>query len=199
MARTSGASRNGTLLSSDAANGWIGVTILHTVVHIGPRAHDSLNILRNIDPSARPIVKLLGDSVSHTIDRSGVVMEPIITIALLVGALHKVIDSAASEAGPRLWGMLTDLVRRHRVGTEQPSEAQEAPPVVEVPRNESEIDVLARHLAQLAANDPEFAAGLRTWLKFADDVGSASSNTISGTVHGNAVQARDIGGPITFN
>ncbi|MFI5498419.1 hypothetical protein ACIA5E_05080 [Nocardia asteroides] len=123
-------------------------------------------------------------------------MEPIITVALLVGALHKVIESVASEAGQRLWTSLTDLIHRHREDAEQqPAVAAQT----DLPRTESEVEELAQRLIQLMSHSPEFTADLRTWLATAEPTTSSISNTITGTVHGNAVQARDIAGPITFS
>jgi len=71
------------------------------------------------------------------------------------------------------------------------------------PRTPEQISGLAERLARLAADDPELAADLGAWhattiatvaVTGAGDV----TNTVTGTVYGNVVQARDVSGPITF-
>lgn len=65
------------------------------------------------------------------------------------------------------------------------------------PRKAEPIKVLAERLAGAEAADPAFAEALRAgWSQHAESGGVV--NQISGTVHGNVVQTRDIHGNISF-
>ncbi|MCX4098122.1 hypothetical protein [Nocardia sp. alder85J] len=111
----------------------------------------------------------------------------------MTDALHKILDSAAGEAGKRAWEALATLLGRHR---SEPDATEEPVPV---PETDSEIEDLANRLARIAAADPAAAERLRAWLDGIDgDPPGTTHNTISGTVQGHAIQARDISGPITF-
>ncbi len=121
-------------------------------------------------------------------------MDPIITGPLLVGALHKVLDSTAGEAGKRAWDALAGLIARHRPGSRKEEALGE-----KVPETDAEIEALVRRILDAVSTNPQLAKELRAWQAEVDTtLPSSVSNTVSGTVQGNVVQARDISGPITF-
>ncbi|WP_216900294.1 hypothetical protein [Nocardia alni] len=121
-------------------------------------------------------------------------MDPIVTGPLLVGALHKVLDSAAGEAGKRAWDALTGLITRYRSRSQEKEGLGET-----VPETDAEIEALVRRILDIVATNPQLAAELRSWQAEVDTaLPSTVSNTVSGNVQGNVVQARDISGPITF-
>ncbi|AHI00505.1 hypothetical protein GCM10010174_64080 [Kutzneria viridogrisea] len=81
---------------------------------------------------------------------------------------------------------------------------------LESPDNEKAVQRLANRLAEAERSDPEFGGELRElWetakveITLAQNTQVASSggvnNSITGTVHGKVVQARDITGGITFH
>jgi hypothetical protein len=109
-------------------------------------------------------------------------------------------NGALGEAGKDAWDGLAGLVRKlgHRnVDVALPPGADRAAGTVDVA-------ALAQALALAADRNPEFAAALGAWQTETAgrlrDVGidQGTTNVISGTVHGPAVQARDIRGNISF-
>jgi hypothetical protein len=119
-------------------------------------------------------------------------MDPIITAPMLVSALTKLLDSAASAAGKQAWTALKGVIDRHR-GARDEVAADVAP---ETP---AQVAGLAETLARLAGADPALAADLAAWHSSVTVTGSGDVvNTVSGTVHGNTVQARDVSGGIMF-
>jgi hypothetical protein len=109
-------------------------------------------------------------------------------------------NGALGEAGKDAWDGLAGLVRKlgHRnADVALPAEADRAAGTVDVA-------ALAQALALAADRNPEFATALSGWQAETAgrlrDVGidQGTTNVISGTVHGPAVQARDIRGNISF-
>jgi hypothetical protein len=117
-------------------------------------------------------------------------MDPL-TAPIVLAGLKKALDSASGEAGRQAWEGFVALARR-AFGRPDAVVAREQP------------EALAGSVAEAAEHDPALAADLRTWLAQASQLevhNHSVSNTISGnaTIGGNVVQARDIGGSITFN
>jgi hypothetical protein len=120
----------------------------------------------------------------------------VLTGPLLVSCLTKVVDSAAGEVGKSLWSALTSLLARLRGRSSDAAEDVDE----KVPAGGSEITQLARRLLESAADDAEFAAGLHAWTADVQQrYPGGVTNTVSGSVDGNVVQAHDISAPITFN
>lgn len=132
-------------------------------------------------------------------------MEAVITAQMLVGALTKALDSAAGEAGKRGWAGLVELIKRRRARS-QGAEGESDGPVgsgdtPDAPDSASDVGRLAEWLAAQAEGDPRFARELLDWHKTVITTVSGQgdvNNSVSGTVSGSVVQARDISGPITF-
>jgi hypothetical protein len=134
-------------------------------------------------------------------------MDPL-TVSVVAGALNKFLGEAAGEAGRSAWAGLVRLVRTafpERLAVADAAE-QLAPGgtgtaagsgTVAVPDPGAVID-LSAELVTLAKSDTGFDGALREWLEQARTVsvqGGVTTNVISdgATVHGNVVQARDIG------
>ena len=124
----------------------------------------------------------------------------IVTAQMLAGALSKALDAAGGEAGRRSVAVLARIVGKWK--SRSGSEAGEAVPALDDPLKPEQIPGLARALAAAAAADPVLAGELADWhrgtvvtVTGAGDV----SASVSGTVDGNVVQARDVTGGITFN
>jgi hypothetical protein len=125
-------------------------------------------------------------------------MDPIITVPMLVSALTKALDSAAGEAGKKAWSALSALLTKHRRQDSGEADAQAAPLLRADVRD---IEAFAQHLATLAATDPALTQSLHDWAAETTVTCAGSDNTvntISGTVHGNVVQARDVSGSVNF-
>ena len=121
-------------------------------------------------------------------------MDPILTPAMISGALAKLLDGAASQAGSKAWDTLKALLTRHR---------GQAP---ERPASPEEASALAGELAAAAADDPALAGDLRAWHQSvvgSDNVVTVGSHNTSNNVSGSAgrvVQGRDFDNAnITFN
>lgn len=141
-------------------------------------------------------------------------MEPVITAQMLAGALTKALDAAAGEAGRRGWAALVELIKRRRAARSQSADdraqgsddqaegaGDQGQEAVEAPHSASEVGRLADWLAAQAEGDPQFARELLDWHKTVITIVSGqgdANNSVSGTVSGSVVQARDISGPITF-
>jgi hypothetical protein len=103
----------------------------------------------------------------------------------------------SDEAGKRAWDGLTSLVGRifGRPSSQAVKQIEPAAPHPET------IHELARALATEAESDPVATTALRDWMANTEralDQSGDVTNTVSGTVHGPVVQARDIHGGITF-
>ncbi|MFL6116330.1 MAG: hypothetical protein ACJ786_33995 [Catenulispora sp.] len=107
-------------------------------------------------------------------------MDPILTPSMITAALSKLFESAAAEAGTKVWDGLKALIVRHR---------GKAP---ERPASPAEAGALAEELAAAAHQDPAFARDLDAWHH--SIVGSDNVvNVVTGTV-GRVVQGRDFTG-----
>jgi hypothetical protein len=103
---------------------------------------------------------------------------------------------AAALAGKSV-GNLYDLVKKKFANRRQAAAALEA--AQGAAPDSPEVHTLTEHLAEAANTDPEFSAALQaTWAHLSASTGGVV-NQVSGTVHGNLVQARDIQGGITFS
>jgi hypothetical protein len=126
-------------------------------------------------------------------------MDPL-TMPQVAFVISRLADGALGEAGKQAWDALIGLVRRAR--------RRESPQITTLKALASheggQVDVreLATALVEQAESDPGFQAALREWWIGADRLiregGQANVNMISGTVHGSAVQTRDVMGSINF-
>jgi hypothetical protein len=124
--------------------------------------------------------------------------EDILTAVALAMATKAV--EGLTEGGKAAFAALARLVRER---FQRRASAQAALAEAEAdPPDEARIQSLRDELAQAAADDPEFDRELRRLWR---DVGSQSTantdgviNTVSGSVAGNVVQARDVHGGISF-
>ncbi|MFG2271349.1 hypothetical protein ACGFNY_16530 [Streptomyces chartreusis] len=117
--------------------------------------------------------------------------------------LMAVAGGTAGAAGQQIWTALRDLVRR-RGSDEEPSGEGELTALAQQSDSAERARQLAETLALRARQDPAFAEALAAWRREAETLvpnqtGSGDvRNEVSGTVHGNVVQARDIHGSIRF-
>jgi hypothetical protein len=127
-------------------------------------------------------------------------MDPL-TVSAVAAVVNKFLGEAAAEAGKSAWSGLVRLVRSAL--PDRPAVAQAAeqltPGTGSAPDQAVVID-LSHELVSLARTDAGFDAALREWLDRARSLsvsveGGVTTNVISGsaTVHGNVVQARDVG------
>ncbi|MFB7513163.1 hypothetical protein [Streptomyces sp. NPDC056144] len=134
-------------------------------------------------------------------------MDPITATALaaLAGGL-------GSEAGRNAWTALTALVRRpFRRGAAEEEPGQDPAPglssgelevaaLESAPTDPVRAQALATALGVRAALDGEFRMLLDEWWQRAQAVETGTvHNSISGTVHGTAIQGRDFSGPLTIH
>jgi hypothetical protein len=116
-------------------------------------------------------------------------MDPI-AVSTLTALITALVGGAAGEAGKGAWASLTGLVRRRFGGDSAAAVAVERVDA----RHPEEV---AAVLAERAGADPEFGESLAAWAAEAArivDLSRKTSNVISGTVHGNAIQ---IGGDVS--
>ena len=114
--------------------------------------------------------------------------------------ISRLADGALGEAGKQAWEALAGLVRRLRNRESEPLTDLEA--LADGRADHLDVGELAHMLVRQAGSDPGFSALLRQWLASTDRLiragDQANVNVISGTVHGPAVQARDVMGSINF-
>jgi len=119
-----------------------------------------------------------------------------LTAAALSATLIPLVTGAAGEAGKAAWASLASYVRsklRH-----DPAAVAAVGVLEQQPADVGTVTKLAVSLAAEADRDTDAAAWLRTWHDDAAKVtATVTHNTISGTVHGNAVQGGNIGS-VTF-
>ena len=104
-------------------------------------------------------------------------------------ALSRIAEGSLGAAGSQLWEELKGLVSRRNKSAGRDLEA-----TVPDETAGANVELLARALAQNAANDPELRSSLEDWMgRVQQQIDGDVSNSITGAVHGNVVQARDIG------
>ncbi len=113
-------------------------------------------------------------------------MEPV-TAAALTTVLAGTLSGATGEAGAQAVQALRRLLQRapegHRDGLEEVERAIEG-------GEAEQAEAIARYLIESARDDAGFEHELRTWLAEASAARSPSvSNSITGPVHGNVIQA----------
>lgn len=123
-------------------------------------------------------------------------MDPL-TVSAVAAVFNRVLGGTAAEAGKSAWAGLVRLVRSAFPDRAAVAEAAERLTAGAVPNQNAVID-LSAELVGLARGDAAFEGVLREWLERADPLpvdGGVTTNVISdgATVHGNVVQARDIG------
>lgn len=111
-----------------------------------------------------------------------------------------ILMSIATTLTSKAAGSLYDLVRQKFAKRPAGSAVLEA--AEGAPADSTEVRVLAEELGRAERSDPEFSTQLRdVWRHLTVDQRvdrSLHLNQITGTVEGNAVQARDINGGISF-
>ncbi|HEX5401009.1 MAG TPA: hypothetical protein VFX16_01760 [Pseudonocardiaceae bacterium] len=112
--------------------------------------------------------------------------------------VEPILISIATALATKAAGGLYDLVRA--AFRRRPDAAKELEAAVGAEPDSAPIHALATRLAQVEAEDPEFAGQLRaTWAAVSQHAeGDGVTNQISGPVSGRVVQARDITGDINF-
>jgi hypothetical protein len=104
-----------------------------------------------------------------------------------------------AAGGRAAFDALVRLVRRR---LERPGSVLELPEAGADASNATPIEVVRQRLANTAADDPEFEAHLselwRNLLPHLEARDGGVINTVVGNVEGNAVQARDVHGGISF-
>jgi hypothetical protein len=120
-----------------------------------------------------------------------------ISASALAALLSKIFGGVTERAGEQLWDSLTTLVRRTFGRRSTSVEAVKR--LGERPGDPDSIRALAAALAADAARDPQAGAQLRHWVADAERVISENTtNTVTGNVYGNVIQARDIHGDLNF-
>jgi hypothetical protein len=119
-------------------------------------------------------------------------MDPISAQALAT----LIAQAAAGEAGKSTWNGLLALARR-AFGRSHPARAAIEQAAA---GDHAAAERAAEQLVAQASADPAVAEALRAWMAEARTHAAEVTNTISGEarIEGNVVQARDIGGSITF-
>lgn len=129
----------------------------------------------------------------------GVGIVDLISVSALVALLTKIFNSTSEKAGEQLWESLSSTVRR--LFGRRSTSVEAVKRLGERPGDADSIHALAQALVDDSSRDPQAAAQLRHWLVAAEQTmggGSTVTNTVSGDVRGNVLQARDIHGNITF-
>jgi hypothetical protein len=139
--------------------------------------------------------------VSIQPDQRGVTVadETDILTAVALAMATKAVEGL-TEGGKAAFAALAKLVRER---FKRRASAQTALTEAEAdPSDESRIQYLRDELAQTAADDPEFDRELRRLWRDVSSHSTANTggvvNTVSGSVAGNVVQARDVHGGISF-
>jgi hypothetical protein len=122
-----------------------------------------------------------------------------ISVSALVPLLSKIFSGTTGKAGEQLWDSLSSVVRR--VFSRRSTSVEAVKRLGERPGDPDSIKALAQALVTDTSHDPQAAAQLRHWLVAAEHTISEEervTNTVTGDVRGNILQARDIHGNITF-
>lgn len=123
----------------------------------------------------------------------------LISVSALVAVLTKIFNSSSEKAGEQLWESLSSVVRR--LFGRRSTSVEAVKRLGERPGDADSIRALAQALVDDSGRDPQAAAQLRHWIASAEETIAADervTNTVSGDVRGNVLQARDIHGNITF-
>jgi hypothetical protein len=123
----------------------------------------------------------------------------LISVSALVALLTKIFNSSSEKAGEQLWESLSSVVRR--LFGRRSTSVEAVKRLGERPGDTDSIRALAQALVDDSSRDPQAAAQLRHWIASAEEKIAADehvTNTITGDVRGNILQARDIHGNITF-
>ena len=122
----------------------------------------------------------------------------LIPVSALVSLLTKIFNGTGEKAGEQLWDSLRSVVRR--LFGRQSTSVEAVKRLGERPGDEDAIRALAQALVDDSSRDPQAAAQLRHWIASAEATmaGERVTNTVTGDVRGNVLQARDIHGNITF-
>ena len=123
----------------------------------------------------------------------------LISVSALVSLLSKIFNGTTEKAGEQLWQSLTSVVRR--LFGRNATSVEAVKRLGERPGDPDAIHALAQALVDDTSRDPQAAAQLRHWVAAAEQTIAANgdvTNTVSGEVSGNVLQARDIHGDITF-
>jgi hypothetical protein len=122
----------------------------------------------------------------------------LISVSALVSLLTKIFNGTGEKAGEQLWDSLSSAVRR--LFGRQSTSVEAVKRLGERPGDEDAIRALAQALVDDSSRDPQAAAQLRHWIASAEAAmaGERVTNTVTGDVRGNVLQARDIHGNITF-
>jgi hypothetical protein len=123
----------------------------------------------------------------------------LISVSALVSLLSKIFSGTTDKAGEQLWDSLGSVVRR--LFGRQSTSVEAVKRLDERPGDADAIRALAHALVADSSRDPQAAAQLRRWLADARQTIAMDdhvTNTVSGNVSGNVLQARDIHGNVTF-
>lgn len=112
--------------------------------------------------------------------------------------VEPILISIATTLATKAAGSLYDLVRSAFRG--RPDATTELEAAAGAEPDSAPIHALATRLAQVEAEDPEFASQLRAaWAEVSQQADHGGvNNQITGSVSGKVVQARDIHGNINF-
>jgi hypothetical protein len=123
----------------------------------------------------------------------------LISVSALVALLTKIFNGSSEKAGEQLWESLSSVVRR--LFGRRSTSVEAVKRLGERPGDADSIRALAQALVDDSSRDPQAAAQLRHWVASAEETIAAHervTNTVTGDVRGNVLQARDIHGNITF-
>lgn len=120
-----------------------------------------------------------------------------ITATQLMPILAHLMDGVLEGAGSQAWESLVHLVKHRRRRAPELAAAVQA--VSDHPTDRVLLNALATALESHSRVDVEFGLQLQEWYATASKTADGqTTNIISGTVEGPAVQARDIHGGIHF-
>ena len=121
----------------------------------------------------------------------------VITATQLMPILARLMDGVLEGVGSQAWESLVHLVKRRRRRAPELAAAVQA--VSDRPTDQALLNALATALESHSRVDAEFGRQLQEWYATASKTADGqTTNIISGTVKGPAVQARDIHGGISF-
>lgn len=176
------------------ASAWLvpvlALVVLATVIAVVPtRRHRGLSFVwTGLEPADRTRVDRTASNPPPPADEGDPMVEPI---------LVSIATALATKAAGSLYDLVRKAFTRHRPAAVAELEAAQGAAPESAP-----VRVLAERLAEVSAADPEFAGQLRAeWARVdvsqqADNGGV--TNSITGSVTGKVVQARDIQGGISF-